>query len=125
MPADMEALRAQFGKDLPDKLFRGRGCRQCQATGYHGRRGIFELMPINEAIRMMILDRASASDLRREAVRLGMRSLREDGWRLIQQGDTTLEEVLQATKDERVSGNGAASAQHVEAGSPAASEGSG
>ena len=111
VPADMEALRQELGGDLPPTLYRGRGCRACQGTGYHGRKGIFELMPINEAIRMMILDRASASDIRREAVRLGMRSLREDGWRLVRQGDTTLEEVLQATKDERLIGNGDAKAR--------------
>ena len=106
VPPDMEALRAEFGQDMPEVLHHGRGCRWCQGTGYHGRTGIFEIMPVNETIRAMILDRGSAGDIRREAARHGMRSLREDGWRLVRKGDTTLEEVLRATKDERFNGNG-------------------
>ena len=119
VPPDVEALRADLGDQLPEVMYRGRGCRQCQGTGYRGRRGIFELMPLNEAIRVLILDRASAADIRKAAVRLGMQSLREDGLRLVRQGDTTLEEVLQATKDERFIANGAAPAEAA-AGVPAA-----
>jgi general secretion pathway protein E/type IV pilus assembly protein PilB len=106
VPPDMEALRAEFGPEMPDLLHRGKGCRKCQGTSYHGRMGIFEIMPVNETIRAMILDRASVVEIRKEAARKGMRSLRQDGWRLIRQGATTLEEVLRATKDERLNGNG-------------------
>jgi type II secretory ATPase GspE/PulE/Tfp pilus assembly ATPase PilB-like protein len=80
------------------------GCRQCQGTGYRGRRGIFEIMPITEVIRAMILDRASAADIRREAAANGMKSLRDDGWRMIRNGQTTLEEVLRATKEDATNG---------------------
>ncbi len=104
-PRERQALQEEYGQTLPERLFHGEGCRQCQGTGYRGRSGIFELMPVNETIRDMILNRVSASEIRKTAARNGMRSLREDGWRLIREGRTTLEEVLRATKDERFNGN--------------------
>jgi type II secretion system protein E len=106
VPPDVEAVRAEFGPGMPEVLYHGRGCRQCQGTGYHGRTGVFELMPVSETIRAMILDRSSAGDIRKVAARAGMMSLREDGWRMVRSGKTTLEEVLRATKDERFNGNG-------------------
>jgi len=108
-PEDPDALRAEFGDDVPKTLYRGRGCRACQNSGYHGRTGIFEMMIVNETIRAMILEHASAGEIRREAAKQGMKNLREDGWRLVQGGMTTLAEVLRATKDERFNGNGDAS----------------
>jgi len=106
-PADAAALRAELGDDVPEALYRGSGCRQCQGTGYRGRTGIFETMVINELIRGMILERASAGEIRRQAAQQGMKCLREDGWRLVRSGRTTLAEVLRVTKDERFNGNGA------------------
>jgi general secretion pathway protein E/type IV pilus assembly protein PilB len=103
---ELAALRTQLGQEIPDRLFHGKGCRQCQGTGYRGRLGIFELMPVSEHIRAMILDRSSAADIRKQAAQHGMRSLRDDGLRLVRSGMTTLEEVLRATKEERYSGNG-------------------
>ena len=107
-PDDAEALRREFGDDAPAVLYRGRGCRECLESGYLGRTGIFETMVVTEAIRAMILERASAGEIRRRAAAQGMKSLREDGWRLIRTGKTTLAEVLRVTKDERFNGNGAA-----------------
>ncbi len=106
--SDTAELRAQLGdsEPLPETLYRGTGCRRCLQTGYLGRRGIFEMMPVNEHIRAMILGRASASDIRHQANGLGMKSLRQDGLRLVRAGKTTLEEILRATKDERWAGNG-------------------
>jgi len=103
---DRAALEAELGQELPERLYHGTGCRHCQGTGYHGRMGVFELMPVSEPIRGMILERTSVGDIRKEAMRHGMRSLREDGWRLVRAGRTTVEEVLRATKDERFSGYG-------------------
>jgi len=108
-PEDADALRAEFGDDVPKTLYRGRGCRACQNSGYHGRTGIFEMMTINETIRAMILEHSSAGEIRREAAKQGMKDLREDGWRLVRGGMTTLAEVLRVTKDERFNGNGDAS----------------
>jgi type II secretory ATPase GspE/PulE/Tfp pilus assembly ATPase PilB-like protein len=118
VPPDLSRLRADFGEQMPEKLYHGTGCRHCHGTGYRGRLGIFELMPVTETLRTMIVDRASASDLRKAAVRSGMRSLREDGWRLIRAGKTTVEEVLRATKEELGGGNGNGNGKGKENGPP-------
>jgi type IV pilus assembly protein PilB len=84
--------------DLGDKVFHyGRGCSACNDTGYKGRKGIFELLVISEAIRTLINERAPTVVLRQKAVELGMVTLREDGLRGIFEGDTTIEEVVKYT----------------------------
>jgi type IV pilus assembly protein PilB len=84
--------------DLGEKLFYyGRGCSNCNDTGYRGRKGIFELLIINDAIRGLINERAPTVVLRQKAVELGMVTLREDGLRSIFDGDTTIEEVVKYT----------------------------
>ena len=108
-PAEAESLRAEFGDDAPETFYRGGGCRKCQDSGYRGRTGIFEMMPVDEPIRTMVLERASAGDIRRHAGDNGMKCLREDGWRLVRDGRTTVAEVLRVTKDERLNGAAAAS----------------
>jgi type II secretory ATPase GspE/PulE/Tfp pilus assembly ATPase PilB-like protein len=105
-PEDAKSLKSQFGDEAPPVLFWGRGCRECQGTGYHGRTGIFETMLVTTEVRTMIVERVSAGDIRRVAAGQGMKSLREDGWRLVRSGRTTLEEVLRVTKDERFNENG-------------------
>jgi general secretion pathway protein E len=105
VPAEESArLCAEFGQGAPEAFFRGQGCRHCQGSGYHGRTGIFEVMSIDEPLRASVLDGASSGQIRAEATRHGMRCLREDGWRLVGEGRTTLEEVLRVTKDERING---------------------
>lgn len=103
---DAERLRKEFGDELPETLFRGKGCRSCQGTGYLGRTGVFEFMPVTEDIRNLIVERASSRIIRTAAAKQGMFSLREDGWRLVNEGITTVEEVIRATKDERLNGRG-------------------
>jgi type IV pilus assembly protein PilB len=84
--------------DLGEKLFYyGRGCSNCNDTGYRGRKGIFELLIINDTIRGLINERAPTVVLRQKAVELGMVTLREDGLRSIFDGDTTIEEVVKYT----------------------------
>jgi type IV pilus assembly protein PilB len=84
--------------DLGDKVFYyGRGCSTCNDTGYKGRKGIFELLVVNDAIRGLINERAPTIVLRQKAVELGMITLREDGLRSIFDGDTTIEEVVKYT----------------------------
>jgi type IV pilus assembly protein PilB len=84
--------------DLGDKVFHyGRGCSTCNDTGYKGRKGIFELLVISEAIRVLINERAPTVVLRQKAIELGMVPLREDGLRGIFEGDTTIEEVVKYT----------------------------
>jgi type II secretion system protein E len=101
LPAsEMEPLRQRFGDQLPDNLYRGRGCRRCLSTGYRGRIGIFEMMVVTDEVRSLILKNASAPDLRRVAAGQGMRSLRDDGFRHLRDGRTSIEEVLRVTKDD-------------------------
>jgi type IV pilus assembly protein PilB len=84
--------------DIGDKAFYyGRGCSACNDTGYRGRKGIFELLVINEAIRTLINERAPTVVMRQKAVELGMVTLREDGLRSIFDGDTSIEEVVKYT----------------------------
>jgi type IV pilus assembly protein PilB len=84
--------------DLGDKVFYyGRGCANCNDTGYKGRKGIFELLVINDALRSLINERAPTVVIRQKAVELGMVTLREDGLRGIFDGDTTIEEIVKYT----------------------------
>jgi type IV pilus assembly protein PilB len=84
--------------DLGDKAFHyGRGCSTCNDTGYKGRKGIFELLIVNEAIRLLINERAPTIVLRQKAIEMGMVPLRDDGLRSIFEGDTTIEEVVKYT----------------------------
>ena len=84
--------------DIGDKVFYyGRGCANCNDTGYKGRKGIFELLVISEPIRALINERSPTVVIRQKAVELGMVTLREDGMRGIFDGDTTIEEVLKYT----------------------------
>jgi type IV pilus assembly protein PilB len=84
--------------DIGEKVFYyGRGCTNCNDTGYRGRKGIFELLVISEALRNLINERAPAVVIRQKAVELGMVTLREDGLRSIFDGVTTIEEVVKYT----------------------------
>ena len=77
----------------------GVGCAACGQTGYQGRTGIFELLTTNDQTKALVHDKASEAQLRDAAVRQGMRSLREDGQRLVDNGVTTLEELVRVTRD--------------------------
>ncbi len=93
-------LRRRFGDQLPAVLYKSVGCQQCQGTGYHGRLGIFEMMMVTDEIRSLILENTSAPELRKVASRQGMKSLRDDGFRQLHNGRTTVQEILRVTKDE-------------------------
>jgi type IV pilus assembly protein PilB len=79
------------------KLYKGRGCTTCNNTGYKGRVGLYEVMEINDELRELIIIGASAMELRRKAIELGMITLRESGLCKIRQGITTIEEVVKET----------------------------
>jgi type II secretion system protein E len=101
MPADeVKKLREEFKELVPPVLYHGTGCRNCQGTGYRGRQGIFEVMAVTDDVRALILRRAPSHEIRNVAVKQGMKSLREDGWRIVRDGRTTVDEVIRNTKDE-------------------------
>lgn len=78
-------------------LYRGSGCKACSQTGYKGRVAICEFMPLIPEIQKLILNKASAAEVREEADRHGMKRLSDDGWRRAEQGVTSAEEVLRVT----------------------------
>ncbi|MBI1869376.1 type II/IV secretion system protein [Candidatus Gottesmanbacteria bacterium] len=80
-------------------LYRGKGCRQCSNTGYFGRIGIFEVLPVSERIARMIVEHASSNDLEKQAVSEGMITLKQDGYLKVVEGITTIEEVLRVAQD--------------------------
>jgi type II secretion system protein E len=94
------AYKEQVGIARDVKVYRAVGCGECRNTGYHGRHAIFEWMDMNNEIRQLVLKNASSVQIREAAVREGMRSLSDDGWRLIGQGLTTVDEVTRVTKDQ-------------------------
>jgi general secretion pathway protein E/type IV pilus assembly protein PilB len=79
------------------KLWKGTGCRICRQTGFKGRSGIYELMVTGDVIRDMCVQRVNASVIRNQAIKEGMITLRQDGWRKVLQGKTTLDEVARVT----------------------------
>jgi len=78
-------------------LERGRGCAACRHTGYRGRTGLFELLLVTDEIKQALLKSPNAGSLREIAHEQGMTTLRQDGWRKVQAGITTVEEVLRVT----------------------------
>jgi len=78
-------------------LYYGKGCDYCNNTGYRGRLGVFEIMAMNDQLRILIMDNASTSILRREAIKNGMRTLRESGMLALFDGETTLDEIVKET----------------------------
>ncbi len=97
--AHANAFRSRMGIAPEVELFKGVGCRECRQTGFFGRHAIFEWMDIDENIRRLILENGSTDQIRSAARTAGMRTLAEDGWRLVAQGITTVEEVLSVTTD--------------------------
>ncbi|MEK7166023.1 MAG: PDDEXK nuclease domain-containing protein, partial [Patescibacteria group bacterium] len=81
------------------KLFHGKGCPECNSTGYSGRVGIFEVLPISPIIAKMILERSSSADVEIKAIEEGMISMKQDGYMKVLEGVTTIEEVLRVAQD--------------------------
>jgi len=78
-------------------MYKGKGCPNCNQSGYKGRKGIFEIFQVDDTIQRLIFDHSPATVLRARAREMGMRTLREDGLLKVASGMTTLEEVLRAT----------------------------
>lgn len=79
------------------KCYYGTGCHECNNTGYKGRIALYEVMPVSDEIKELILQGASAADIKREAIRLGMSTLRQSGIKKVIDGVTTIEEILRVT----------------------------
>jgi type II secretion system protein E len=82
------------------KVWHGTGCEECRQFGYQGRKGIYELLVVTEAIRPLVMNRANATAIAQAAIMNGMRTLRTDGWNKVKGGETTIEEILRVTQIE-------------------------
>lgn len=81
-----------------ERVYRAAGCRQCRGTGYAGRKGLYELLESDDEIRRLASERTPSHLVKQAAQAAGMATLREDGWRKVRRGMTTIDEVLRVTK---------------------------
>ena len=93
----MRSLLMDAGSLQGATFLKGKGCSNCNSTGYRGRFGIFEIFVIDDEARKLIYEKVPSSVLRTRAREMGMRTLREDGVRKAQAGLTTPDEVIRAT----------------------------
>ena len=95
------ALLQQLGIDPVDignrEFWYGKGCEQCSNTGYKGRMGVYEWLRMSEAVRDLVVERASTMVIKQKALEQGMRTLRDDGLRAIFDGATSIEEIIKYT----------------------------
>lgn len=92
--AELAAAQFEFPQGVDPTFFEPVGCSSCANTGYRGRMGLHEVMPMSEEIGQLAFQRASSDEVRRVAIEAGMRTLRQDGWLKVSQGLTTISEVL-------------------------------
>ncbi len=100
--ARAQQFKIKLGIAADKIIFKSVGCRECRNTGFFGRHAIFEWMDTDEEIRQLILKSASTDQIRAAARKGGMRTLAEDGWRMVANGVTTVEEVLSVTTAKEV-----------------------
>ena len=96
-----QVLGDLYPKKNKIKLYRGKKCEACNQTGYSGRIGIYEVLPITEKIARLILERAPASKIEKQAKEEGMVTMKQDGYLKTIEGITTLEEVLRVAEEAR------------------------
>ena len=89
---------AEVEAEVPETMYRGRGCKVCGYTGYSGRIGIFECLDVSKNIRKLILKKATASEIKTQAIKEGMASMFQDGLRKVETGVTSIEEVLRVAR---------------------------
>ena len=80
-------------------IYEAVGCDECRGNGYKGRTGIFEILPVTDEIRPLVIAHASAADIKNRSLEHGMKTLREDGWDKVLAGVTTIDEILRVTEE--------------------------
>jgi len=103
----LSGISLQQIKDLQQRTesrkviaYRGKGCKECNFTGYKGRTGIYEILLMNESIKKLVLQKTSSDIIKKKAIELGMKTLQQDGWEKVLRGITTIEEVMRVTQVE-------------------------
>ncbi len=103
----VDPANADLPDDFPHELLNGRtiyepaGCRECRNVGYRGRLGVYELLVTTDNLRQLAHDKASTWEIKKAAIRDGMKTLRDDGWLKVMDGHTSVEEILRITKGDR------------------------
>lgn len=99
LPAMKPMILADLGLGSGEavKIYKGRGCESCNGTGFKGRMAILEILWITEEVRKLVLARASSEAIKKKARELGLRTLRQDGWKKVLKGLTTCEEILKVS----------------------------
>ena len=80
----------------------GKGCDECRHTGYKGRTGIYELLMMDDVLRHLVIDKASTGDIKKEAIKRGLITLRDDGWNKVRAGLTSFDEIIRVTQEEEI-----------------------
>jgi len=96
-PQDWKELTSPWRSELPGKACEPVGCLECRDTGYKGRQGVYEVMPLSADIKALIHDQTDLTELRKQGIKDGMKTLRISGAQKIAAGMTTIEEVLRVT----------------------------
>ncbi len=91
-----------FPRELGVRFLRGTGCDQCRQTGYQGRLAIYEICVVTEPLKKLIMQKRDGGEMKQCAISQGMETLRQDGWRRVAQGKTTIEEVVRVTQTDEV-----------------------
>jgi general secretion pathway protein E len=112
-PPDYLAEIAFPLKEFGTKFDRGKGCDHCRHTGYQGRAAIYEICVVTEPLRKLIMQKKDGGELKQCAIAEGMITLRQDGWRRVSQGTTTIEEVVRVTQTDEVMAETTAEAEPV------------
>ena len=94
---EVQTLRLSVPVGKKVQVMEGKGCHECRGTGYRGRVGIFEIMPVDDAVKHLVQTKADAPLIKREAVKNGMRTLRQSALQRLAEGSTTFEEVVRVT----------------------------
>jgi type II secretory ATPase GspE/PulE/Tfp pilus assembly ATPase PilB-like protein len=95
---EVDYLREIGAPFADDVLCKGTGCDHCRQTGYRGRAAIYEVCTITEGLRRLVVKKATGTELKNRATKDGMQTLRQDGWRRVMRGQTTIEEVVRVTQ---------------------------
>jgi len=96
-PTEFEREILEEYGDADRVVYKGKGCPECLGTGYLGRIGVFELLTLNSKIRQMVQEKASSEEIKAEATKNGMTTLRQDGISRALSGDTTISEIVRVT----------------------------
>jgi general secretion pathway protein E/type IV pilus assembly protein PilB len=96
----LDEIGAMISPDF--KYYRGAGCENCRQTGYQGRLAIYEICVVTEPLKRLIMQKRDGGELKQCAIAQGMLTLRQDGWRRVAEGKTTIEEVVRVTQTDEV-----------------------